>query len=99
MLKKAKLSPSSNKNSILKIRKNIDKIDNKILHLLFLRKKEVTNIIKYKNKNQIIDKKRIYSLIKKLKNKGRKKKLEPYLIDNVWKAIIKSFIRFEKSKF
>ena len=56
MLKKAKLSPAKNKSSILKIRKNIDKIDNQILHLLFLRKKEVLNIIKYKNKNQIIDK-------------------------------------------
>ena len=39
MLKKAKLSPAKNKSSILKIRKNIDKIDNQILHLLFLRKK------------------------------------------------------------
>jgi len=37
MLKKAKLSPAKNKSSILKIRKNIDKIDNQILHLLFLK--------------------------------------------------------------
>lgn len=98
MLKKDKLSPSQKKKAIFKIRKNIDKIDDKILNLLFNRKKQVVNIIKYKNKKDIVDNKRINEMIKNLKTKGKKKKLESYLISNVWKSIIKSFIRYEKDK-
>ena len=53
MIKKTKLSPSK---KLLKIRKNIDRIDFKILRLLKQRREQVIQIVKVKPKSKIVDK-------------------------------------------
>ena len=52
---------------IQKIRSTIDTIDRQIIRLLGLRKKQVLKIAKYKNKGTIVDKKRIYQIMKRIK--------------------------------
>jgi len=81
---------------IYQIRKQIDKIDNKIINLLGLRKKKVIRIAKYKTKKNIIDKKRIEVIYKKLKILSRKNKIDFKLIKNFWSKLINYSILIEK---
>lgn len=98
MIKKDKLSLIRKKTNVIKIRKNIDNIDFKILKLLSLRRKQVVKITKLKTKKEIVDKKRIDSMLKILVYKGKILKIEPFIVLNIWRAMITSFIKFEKSK-
>ena len=59
-MKKTKLSPT---DKLKIIRKNIDKIDFKMLKLLANRRKEVLKVIKYKPKSKIVDQKRIKKML------------------------------------
>ncbi len=98
MNKKVKLSLSKKIKNINKIRKNIDKIDLQILKYLGLRRKEVIKITKLKKRSEIVDKKRISQMLKILTQKGKKLKIEPFIIKNIWNAMIRSFITLEKNK-
>ena len=98
MNKKAKLSQKNKLLNIKKIRNSIDKIDTQILKYLSLRRKEVMKITKYKKRSEIVDQKRIASMLKKLVRKGRALNIEPYVIENLWKAMIRSFIKLEREK-
>ena len=98
MNKKVKLSLSKKIKNINKIRKNIDKIDLQILKYLGLRRKEIIKITKLKKRSEIVDKKRISQMLKILTQKGKKLKIEPFIIKNIWNAMIRSFITLEKNK-
>ena len=73
-------------------------MDPKILKQLQLRRKEVLKIVKFKNKKEIVDKKRIKEIINNLTKKGNKLKIEPFIIKKIWMAMIESFIKLEKNK-
>ena len=60
-------------NSIEEIRDEIDKIDLKILDLISDRKDLVTEVVKLKKRDQIIDKKRIDFILDKLSSEAKKK--------------------------
>ena len=62
----------SKPSNINEIRIEIDKIDLKILNLISDRKDLVTQVVKFKNKNQIVDQKRINEILNKLDTKQRK---------------------------
>ena len=63
-----------NKN-ILKIRKQLDKLDDDLLGLIKKRIKFVSLILKNKKfKNEIVDNKRISVILKNIKKKSRKKR-------------------------
>jgi len=81
---------------IYQIREQIDKIDRKIINLLGLRKKKVIQIAKYKTKKNIIDKKRIDVIYKKLKILSKKNKVDFGLIKNLWSKLINYSILIEK---
>ena len=69
-----------NKN-ILKIRKNLDKLDNLFLNLIKRRTRLVDNVlINKKFKKDIVDKKRIKIILKNIKKNRYKKKLIPRLL-------------------
>ena len=89
------------KNSnIKKIRRKLDSLDDKLLNLIKKRSKLVDKILKNKTyKNQIVDKKRIKIVIRRIKGKSLKKKIDPKLTDNIWKAMIRSFINYEYRNF
>ena len=62
-----------NKN-ILKIRKQLDRLDDDLLDLIKKRTKLVSLILKNKQfKNEIIDNKRISVILRNIKKKSRKK--------------------------
>ena len=88
-----------NKN-ILKIRKELDKLDNKLLDIIKKRSKLVDLVIKNKKfKKEIVDKKRIFIILKNIKKKSKKKKIDPKITDKIWRSMIKAFIEYEFKNF
>jgi len=60
------------------------------------RKKKIIKIAKYKNKKNIIDKRRIQKIYKKLRILSQKNKLDFKLIKNFWSKLINYSILIEK---
>ena len=88
-----------NKN-ILKIRKELDKLDNRLLDIIKKRSKLVDLVIKNKKfKKEIIDKKRILIILKNIKKKSKKKRIDPKITDRIWRSMIKAFIEYEFRNF
>jgi|TARA_B110000967_G_C18674138_1_gene454628 chorismate mutase len=84
---------------IIKIRKELDKIDSTLLLVIKKRTILVDKIVKLKkSKNEIVDKKRINFILKKIKEKSVKLKIDPAITLGIWKEMIKSFIRYEFKK-
>ena len=96
---KKKISKLSPEKNLEKVRKNIDKFDYQILKILSKRRKEVLKVIKYKPKNKIVDPKRIAKMIKVRVAKGKKLKLESFIVKNIWLSMINSFIKLERKKY
>ena len=81
-------------------RKRIDKLDNNIFNLI----KKRTQIVKYmlslkKFKKQIVDQKRINTILKNIKNKSIKNGVDPRITRRIWKAMIWSYVDFQKRNF
>ena len=89
------------KNKELKIvRKKLDKLDLKILSLIKKRTSLVNQVIKIKKyKSQIVDKKRIKEVLKKIRLNSTKKKIDPRITQKIWKSMIASYIEYERRKF
>ena len=88
-----------NKN-ILKIRKDLDGLDNKLLEIIKKRVKLVDLVIKNKKyKKDIVDKKRISIILKNISKKSRKKNIDPKITNRIWKSMIKAFIEYEFRNF
>ena len=84
---------------IKKIRNKLDHIDDKLLLIIKKRTSLVNKVIKIKKtKKEIIDKKRINSILKRIKEKSIKLKIDPAITLGIWKEMIKSFIRYEFKK-
>lgn len=92
---------SLNKNKrINKIRKKLDILDNKLLGLIKKRTNLVSKILKQKRyKKQIVDKKRIKKILKNIRNKSIKKKIDPIITYKIWSSMIKAFIDYEYRNF
>ena len=85
---------------ILKIRKKLDKIDNKLLTLIKLRSKLVDLVIKEKKiKKDIVDRKRIKIILSNIKKKSKKMGLDPLITNKIWKSMISAFIDYEYRNF
>ncbi len=70
------LNVAMNKKNILKIRKQLDKLDNSFLGLIKKRTQLVDLVVKNKEfKKDIVDKKRIRVILKNIRKKSIKKKL------------------------
>tara|TARA_Y100000590_G_scaffold97506_1_gene110925 strand:+ start:1642 stop:1923 length:282 start_codon:yes stop_codon:yes gene_type:complete len=89
-----------NKKNLLVVRKNIDKIDLKILNLLKTRTELVKKVILLKKfKKQIVDKKRIKKVLLNIKRISIKKNIDPKITNKIWKSMIRGYIDFEKRNF
>ena len=89
-----------NKKRLNIARKKIDKLDNKIFYLI----KRRTQVVKYmlslkKFKKQIVDQKRINTILKNIKNKSIKNGIDPKITIRIWKSIIWSYVDFQKRNF
>ena len=89
------------KNKKLKsVRNKLDKLDFKILGLIKKRTSLVNQVIKIKKfKNQIVDKKRIIEVLRKVKLNSIKKNIDPKITQKIWKSMISSYIEYEKRNF
>ena len=89
----------TNKN-ILLIRKQLDKLDNSFLDLVKKRTKLVDKVLSNKRyKKDIIDSKRIKIIIKNIKRKSKQKNIDPKVTEQIWKAMIKAYIKYEYRNF
>jgi chorismate mutase len=85
---------------ILIIRKELDKLDNELLNIVKKRSKLVDEVIKNKKfKRDIVDKKRILVILKNIKIKSLKRKIDPMVTNKIWSAMIRAFIDYEYRNF
>ena len=88
------------KKKLKKARNKIDQLDKSIFNLI----KKRTTIVKHmltlkKFKNQIIDHKRINEILKNIRKKSIKQKIDPTVTSRIWKAIIWGYVDFQKRNF
>ncbi len=88
------------KPGIEKIRKELDRLDEKLLVIIKNRTDLVEKVIKLKKyKKEIVDKKRINFILEKIKKKSIKLKIDPSITLHIWKEMIKAFIKYEYKNF
>ena len=93
------MSPK-NKKKLEKIRSKLDKLDNKLLSLIKFRTNLVKEVLKLKEfKKEIVDKKRINFILRKIQSKSKKLKIDPKITNRIWKNMILSYIDYEKRNF
>jgi len=93
------MSPK-NKIKLNLLRKKLDKIDHQLLNMINKRTKIIKKVLSLKKyKKEIIDKKRISVILKKIKKKSLKKNIDPKITNRIWKNMIWAYIDFEKKKF
>ena len=93
------MSPK-NKKKLNILRNKLDKIDNRLIDIIKIRTNLVTEVVKLKDyKNQIIDKKRISIILKKIKKKSILKRIDPKITNRIWKNMIWSYINYERKIF
>ena len=93
------MSPK-NKKKLEIIRSKLDKLDNKLLSLIKYRTNLVKEVLKLKQyKSEIVDKKRINFILKKINNKSKKLKIDPKITNRIWKNMIWSYINYERRNF
>jgi chorismate mutase len=89
-----------NKKKLYKLRSKLDKLDNDLLKLIKKRSNIVNDVLKLKvYKKEIVDHKRIKSILKKIKGKSIKSKIDPKITNRIWKNMIWSFIDYENRNF
>ena len=88
-----------NKN-ILKIRKQLDKLDNSLLRIIKKRTHLVDQVLANKKfKKDIVDAKRIKIILKNINMKSKKNKIDKKITKKIWSSMIKAFIDYEYRNF
>ena len=88
-----------NKN-IIKLIKKLDILDNSFLKLIKKRTYLVKQVLKNKRfKKDIVDKKRISIILKKISSKSKKNRIDPKITVKIWTAMIKAYIDYELRNF
>ena len=82
------------------IRLELDKLDNLLIKIIKKRTSLVKKVLSLKErKNQIIDQKRIKFILKNIKKKSIKNKIDPKITQKIWKNMIYAYIDFERRNF
>ena len=93
------MSPDKRKKLNI-LRKKLDILDNKLIKLIKIRTNIVKEVLKLKTyKHEIVDKKRISLILKNIKKKSIKNKIDPKITNRIWKNMIMSYIDFERRNF
>ena len=88
------------KEKLNKIRKELDKLDDSLIKIIKKRTNLVKRVLALKEKkNQIVDQKRIYLILKNIKKKSIKYKIDPKITNKIWKNMIYAYIDFERRNF
>ena len=90
------MSPK-NKKKLNILRNKLDKLDYKLLSIIKIRTEIIKNVISLKNnKKEIVDKKRIAFILRKIKKSSIKREIDPTITNKIWKNMIWSYIDFER---
>ena len=82
------------------VRKSIDNIDTRLVKLIAEREFYAKQAVKFKtNKKQIIDRKRINIVLKRINSLSKKYKVNSLTVERIWKLMIKDFIILENRLF
>ena len=93
------MSPLKRKK-LSKIRLELDKLDNSLIKIIKKRTLLVKKVLALKeNKNQIVDQKRIKMILRNIRKKSLKNKIDPKITNRIWKNMIWSYIDFERRNF
>ena len=88
------------KQKLSKIRKELDNLDNILIKIIKKRTDLVKRVLEIKEKkNQIVDQKRINLILKNIKKKSIKNKIDPKITHKIWKNMIYAYIDFERRNF
>ena len=88
------------KEKLNKIRKELDKLDDSLIKIIKKRTNLVKRVLALKEKKkQIVDQKRIYLILKNIKKKSIKYKIDPKITNKIWRNMIYAYIDFEKRNF
>ena len=83
-----------------KIRLKLDKLDNSLIKIIKQRTNFVNQVLKLKDKKkEIIDSKRINTILKNIRKKSLANKIDPKITNRIWKNMIWSYIDYEKRNF
>ena len=90
----------NNSREMKLIRKKIDQVDDKLLPLMVRRSKLVEKALSLKKKRtEIVDKKRINEISKKIVKKSSELGGNSKLLKTIWLSIIQNFIDYENQEF
>ena len=93
------MSPLKRKK-LNKIRSKLDKLDNSLIKIIKKRTYLVNQVLNLKEKKkEIIDNKRIKIILKNIRKKSIKNKIDPKITHRIWKNMIWSYIDYEKRNF
>ena len=93
------MSPK-NKIKLNQLRIKLDKLDSQLLKIVKKRTAIIKKVLSLKEyKKEIIDKKRITTILTKIKKESLKKNIDPKITHRIWKNMIWSYINFEKRNF
>ncbi len=88
------------KKQLNKIRYELDKLDDYLIQIIKKRTNLVKKVLALKEKkNQIVDKKRISSILRNIKKKSLKNNIDPKITNKIWRNMIYAYIDFEKRNF
>ena len=81
-------------------RRKVDQLDKKIFNLI----KKRTQIVKYmlnlkRYKNQIVDHKRINTILKNIRKRSIKNRIDPNITRRIWTSMIWGFVDFQRKNF
>ena len=90
----------NNSKEMKLIRKKIDQVDDKLLPLMVKRSKLVEKALRLKKRQtEIVDKKRINEISKKIVKKSSELGGNSKLLKTIWLSIIQNFIDYENQEF
>ncbi len=93
------MSPLKRKE-LYKIRIKLDKLDNSLIKIIKKRTNLVKKVLSLKDKkNQIVDHKRIKTILREIRKKSLKNNIDPKITNKIWKNMISAYIDFEKRNF
>ena len=82
------------------IRKKLDKLDNSLINIIKKRTLLVKKVLTLKEyKKEIVDKKRIRKILKNIRNKSIKNKIDPKITKRIWINMIYAYIDYERKNF
>ena len=93
------MSPLKRKK-LSKIRLELDKLDNSLIKIIKHRTNLVKKVLALKEKkSQIVDQKRIKTILRNIKYKSIKNNIDPKITNRIWKNMIWAYIDYERRNF